>query len=132
MATGEGVLSNIARTEVFGVPIGAAATGALVAGVWDGISGLASGFIPNIPDWAVKGVGAVVTIRWMPNLVGREAANVAGLLLTYDAIQSMFPIRDWVKNIFSGFKTSTSSAVASPAPQGTPETLEQYLAARGL
>lgn len=128
----EGMLSGLAHTEIFGIPIGAAATGALVAGAWDGVAGLVGGMIPQATQfpWLVPAIGSVVTARFLPRFVGAGAANVGALLLAYDAMQQMVNIRGMVSGLFSRFRTTTSSAAAA-TPQGTPDTVNEYLAQRG-
>lgn len=98
----EGVLSGFARTEIFGVPIGAAATGLLIAGAWDGIAGLVQASIvgARIPSWAIPAIGSFVTTRWAGRLVGDVAAQTAGLILDSDAIQQFFNVRGLVSGLF--------------------------------
>ena len=129
----EGVLGGLAHAEVFGIPVGAAATGALLAGAWDGVAGLVGGMIPQASQWPwlIPAIGSVVTVRFMPRLVGTHAANVGGLLLAYDAIQGLFNIRSMVSGLFSKFTTPTSSAAAGPVVHRQPETIEEYLKSRG-
>lgn len=129
----EGLLGGLASTNVFGIPIGAAATGALIAGAWDGVAGLAGGILPQTAQWPwlVPAIGAVVTARFLPRFVGTPAANVGALLLAYDAMQKMVDIRGMVSGLFTRFRTTTSSAVGTPAPQGTPDTVDQYLKSKG-
>lgn len=129
----EGVLGGLAHAEVFGIPVGAAATGALLAGAWDGVAGLVGGMIPQASQWPwlVPAIGSIVTVKFMPRLVGTHAANVGGLLLAYDAIEQMVNIRGMVSGLFSKFKTTTSSAAAAAAPAHTPDTVDQYLKSKG-
>lgn len=129
----EGVLSGLSRTEVLGIPVGAAATGALIAGAWDGVAGLAGGILPQTAQWPwlVPAIGAVVTARFMPKLVGTTAANVGALLLAYDAIQQMVNIRGMVSGLFTRFRTTTSSAAAAPMRR-EPDTIDEYLKQKGL
>lgn len=96
-----GVLEPIAETEVFGLPVGAAVTGGLIAGLADGLLAL----IPiKAPEIAVRGFGAFAMARWGPRWFGKTAANTAALFLTYDAIQSLFDIRGWTRGLFSRLK----------------------------
>lgn len=133
MAAQEGILSGLSRFEVAGIPVGAAATGALAAGLFDGLVGLVQGVAPQVPSWAMKAVGAWAAIQWGPRLLGSTAAQTAGLFLAYDSIQELINLRGLISGLFQGLRPGSSApAVAPAAPQGTPETLEQYLAMRGL
>jgi hypothetical protein len=127
------MLAGLAKTEIFGVPIGAAATGALIAGAWDGVAGLAGGILPQTAQWPwlIPAIGSVVTARFLPRFVGSSAANVGALLLAYDAMQQMVNIRGMVSGLFTRFRTTTSSAVGTPAPQGIPDTVDEYLRRKG-
>jgi hypothetical protein len=129
----EGMLAGLAQTQIFGIPVGAAATGALIAGAWDGVAGLAGGMIPQVAQWPwlVPAIGSVVTARFLPRFVGAPAANVGALLLAYDAMQGMVNLRGMVSGLFTRFRTTTSQAVGTPAPQGTPDTVDQYLKSKG-
>jgi hypothetical protein len=97
MAEREGILAGIAETEIMGIPVGAAVTGALVAGVADGVMSL----IPlKAPGVVVRGVAAWVTLQWGPRLFGTKAAQYGGLFLAYDAMQELFDFRGMIRGLF--------------------------------
>ena len=101
-----GVLGGIAKTEIMGVPIGAAGVGLLTVSIWDAIRGLIGGALPaQIPQWLVPAIGAyVVQTRPIKGIMGADAANAAGLILTADAIQALFNVRGVISGLVGGMK----------------------------
>jgi len=99
-----GVLGGFAKTEIMGVPIGAAGVGLLTVSVWDAIRGLVGGMLPAaIPGWLVPAIGAmVVQSRMIKGWMGSDASNAAGLILTADAIQALFNVRGVVSGLVKG------------------------------
>ena len=77
----EGILGKVAETRVAGIPIGAAATGALTAGLADAVLELVGGVIPsetipeNIRRTVFSGLGSFGIIKWGGKLVGDMAAQ---------------------------------------------------------
>ena len=97
MAEKEGILAGVAETEIAGVPVGAAITGALTAGVADGLIAM----IPvKAPGVAVRGIASWAMIRWGPRIFGAKAAQTGGLFLAYDAMQELFDFRGMAKGFF--------------------------------
>ena len=114
----QGILGGLASFKVLDIPIGAAATGALTAGLFDGVVGVIQGFVPGMPSWALKGLGSWAALQWGPRIVGSTPAQVAGLLLAYDAVQEFFNLRQSVKNVLGGILggiTKQSAPVATGA-----------------
>ena len=102
MAEKEGILAGVAETEIAGVPVGAAITGALTAGVADGLIAM----IPmKAPGVAVRGIASWAMIRWGPRIFGAKAAQTGGLFLAYDAMQELFNFRGMVKGFFKKART---------------------------
>ena len=102
MAEREGILGGVAETEIAGVPVGAAITGALTAGVADGLIAM----IPvKAPGVAVRGIASWAMIRWGPRIFGAKAAQTGGLFLAYDAMQELFDFRGTVKGFFKKART---------------------------
>ena len=101
-----GVLGGIAQTKIMGVPIGAAGVGLLTVSIWDAIRGLVGGALPSqIPQWLVPAIGAyVVQTRPIKGIMGADAANAAGLILTADAIQALFNVRGVISGLVGGMK----------------------------
>lgn len=95
----QGIMAGIAKTEVFGIPLGAAAGGLLTASVWDAIAGFVGGVVPGLPLWVTPAVGALVTKRWLSRFMGTDAANAGALILTADAIQQFFNLRGLISGI---------------------------------
>ncbi|MBT9166647.1 MAG: hypothetical protein DDT25_01341 [Chloroflexi bacterium] len=92
------MLENVAETKVAGIPIGAVLTGALVAGLADGIITM----IPmKLPSVAVRGVAAWAMIQYGPRVFGPTAAQTGGLLIAYDAMQEMVNLRGMTQNLFT-------------------------------
>lgn len=107
----EGVLTKVGETRIAGIPVGAAAVGAVTAGLVDGIIGVVEGAVGvgKIPSWAVKGIGAFAAIRWGDRLVGTLAAQTAGLFLAYDAVQELVDLRGMVSGLFAGIALGHAS-----------------------
>ena len=102
MAEKEGILAGVAETAIAGVPVGAAITGALTAGVADGLITM----IPvKAPGVAVRGIAAWAMIQWGPRIFGTKAAQTGGLFLAYDAMQELFDFRGMVKGFFKKART---------------------------
>ena len=98
MAREEGVLGGIAETEIAGIPVGAALTGALVAGVADGLIAM----IPmRLPSAVARGAASWGMMQYGPGVVGTTAAQTAGLFLAYDALQEVFNFRGMTRNLFT-------------------------------
>lgn len=97
-----GQLADVAKWQIASIPIGAVAVGAAVGGIGDAAAGLVRGFAPQAPSWAVKGALAWATINWGSKWLGKEAAQMGALFLTYDAVQELFNIRQSVANIVGG------------------------------
>ena len=148
MAEGFGGLEGIAKARIAGIPVGAAAIGALAAGAVDGVIGLVQGVSGTtaIPSWALKGVGSFASIKWGGRLIGDTAAQTAGLLLAYDAIQELVDLRGMVSGLFSGITLKHHSPLGitvNPRSGGAKivpttaverqaaDTVDQYLKARG-
>lgn len=113
----EGILNGLTNIKVFDLPVGAVAGGAVVAGVGDVLTGIVQGATQNkIPSWAVKGLTAFAVVKWGHKLVGKEAAQIGGLFLTYDAVQEAFNVRSSVSNIVGGL---TGRIVRNSPPQFT-------------
>lgn len=132
-AAGAGALSDIAKTEFMGVPIGSAAIGLLIVSAWDAIRGLIGGTIPTtIPQWIIPVVGAVVVqSRPVKGFLGKDAANAAGLILTADAIQALFNVRGLISGIVGGVKMGQVSPVGSVTSERS-QGVDDYLRAQGL
>jgi len=147
MAATFGMLEGVAKSRIAGIPVGAAAIGALTAGAVDGVIGLVEGAVgATIPSWAVKGAGAFAVVKWGGKLVGETAAQTAGLLLAYDAIQELVDLRGMVSGLFSGITLQHQSPwkiTGQPgrgadvedskvADKAVAATVDQYLKSRGF
>ncbi|KKN50491.1 hypothetical protein LCGC14_0632160 [marine sediment metagenome] len=99
-----------------GLPIGAVAGGAAIGGVGDVLSGVITGFVPQLPSWAVKAAAALGIMQYGGRFVGKEIAQLGGLFLTYDAVQELFNIRLSVANIVGGL---TGRVIAHSPPAFT-------------
>jgi len=132
-----GVLGGFAKTEVMGVPIGAAAVGLLTVSVWDAIRGLVGGALPaQIPQWLIPAIGAaVVQSKMIKSFMGADASNAAGLILTADAIQALFNVRGVVSGLVGGVKLGqTMRGTVATGNNGHKEitSLEEYNRVYGL
>ena len=126
-----GVLGGFAKTEIMGVPIGAAGVGLLTVSVWDAIRGLVGGALPAaIPGWLVPAIGAmVVQSKAIKGFMGADAANAAGLILTVDAIQALFNVRGLVSGMVGGVRLKQTKTIGGGS---TTESADEYLKAQGL
>ena len=127
-----GILSGFAKTEIMGVPIGAAAVGLLTVSVWDALRGLVGGVLPAaIPSWLIPAIGAaVVQSKMIKGFMGADASNAAGLILTADAIQSLFDVRGAVSDLVGGVKFRQTRAAG--ATGNNSQSVDDYLKAHGL
>ena len=127
-----GVLSGFARTEIMGVPIGAAAVGLLTVSVWDALRGLVGGALPaQIPQWLIPAIGAmVVQSKPIKGFMGNDATNAAGLILTVDAIQALFDVRGIVSGLVSGVKLRQTRPAG--ATSNNRQSVDDYLKVHGL
>jgi len=114
MSGSAGILQGVAKWEVFGLPFGAVATGAIIGGVGDVLAGVTTGFAPQAPSWAVKGALAFAVGKYAGRLVGTGAASIGALFLTYDAVQEIFNIRASTRNILGGI---TGNVVKQSPPR---------------
>jgi len=126
-----GVMGGFAKTEIMGVPIGAAAVGLLTVGVWDALRGLVSNALPAaIPQWMVPAIGAmVVQNKVIKGFMGAGAANAAGLILTVDAIQALFNVRGLVSGLVGGVNLGQTKAIGGG---NNGQTADAYLKSQGL
>jgi hypothetical protein len=118
MAEREGVLQGIAETQIAGIPVGAAVTGALVAGLADGVISLIPTKLPNVVS---RGIAALACVKWGPRVFGTTAAQTAGLFLAYDAMQEVFDFRGLTRGLF---KKVTGSTTTTTAGLGAEEEIE--------
>ena len=119
-------LGGLAEVEVMGIPLGQAAIGGgialLISELVDGIIGgtvtdrLGETWGPAL----IKGGSAWAVKQWLPGVIGAKAANTAALFLAWEAIRSLVPIDEWIKDLFkkkeeeeSESKGSSSSARSS-------------------
>lgn len=94
-----GIARKISEVEVAGIPLGEAALGGgsalVLAEVTDAM------LLPRllaVPVFAVKGAEAFVMSRYGHKVVGAGGARVATLFLAYDAVRSLIPMEDWIRN----------------------------------
>lgn len=113
-------LNNIADFKVFDLPVGAVATGAAIGGVGDAVTTVATTAVPAVPKWAVKAGLAFATYKYAGKLIGRDAANLGAMFLTYDAVQELVNIRATVSGFTSGILAKLPiprvGTVPAPAP----------------
>ena len=112
----KGFVAQLTDAQVFGLPIGAVVGGAAIGGVGDAVAGMISGFAPQVPSWALKGLAAMAIVNFAPRFIGKDIAQIGGLFLTYDAVQELFDIRGNVSGIVGQLTGRVSGAVATQAP----------------
>ena len=117
-------LKGILDIQIWGMDIGKAFIG---GGIALFVSELIDGVvIPRFEQligktWApalIKGLGAVAVKKWGGRLVGTQAADVAALFLTWEAVRSIIPIDEWIKKIFAKKETTSSSSSSSHSSSG--------------
>ena len=128
-----GILGGLTETKPMGVPIGAAGIGLLIVRTWDAIRGLVGGKLPaNIPAWLIPAGGAmVVQSKFIKPKIGEAAANAAGLILTVDAIQTLFNVRGLVSRLVNKTPIKFQQTQAAGG-DSTSQTVDAYLKAQGL
>ena len=128
-----GILGGFTGTKVMGIPVGAAGVGLLTVSAWDAVRGLVSGKLPaNIPAWLIPAGGAmVVQSKFIKPKIGEAAANAAGLILTVDAIQTLFNVRGLVSGLVNKVPVKLQQTQAAGGGS-TPQTVDAYLKAQGL
>ena len=115
-------LNSVADFKVFDLPIGAVGVGAVIGGVGDAVTGTVKASVPAIPGWAVKAGLAFATYKYAGKLVGKDAANIGALFLTYDAVQELVNIRGTVQAFTAGILAKLpipvlgGGTVPAPAP----------------
>jgi hypothetical protein len=126
-----GVLTGLARTEVFGLPAGKAAAALFAVGGWDALRGFIPGVIPaGVPEWVVPAIGAwAMSTKTVSGWVGSDAANAAGLILLADALQaSPFSPRKLVRDLFSGIRLGQPATASFSSNGGSKEqSLAEFL-----
>ena len=128
-----GFVENIARTDIAGIPVGGALTGAVVIELLDKLVGSTIagwGIWGNLVlAWAAKQFGS----RWL----GSRTADSAALLLTYAAVQPM--VSDLLNKVWpgtvveqphalSGGGIPVSQSMASSSMEQMPATSSDYYA----
>ncbi|MBA7500040.1 hypothetical protein ES704_02793 [subsurface metagenome] len=125
-------LGGLAEVEIMGIPLGQAAIGGGVALL---ISELVDGIIGGaVTDrlgetWGpalIKGGSAWAIKQWGAGVIGAKAADTAALFLAWEAIRSLVPIDEWIKDLFkkkeeeeeSESKGSSSSSHSSESSTG--------------
>ncbi|MBI4332191.1 MAG: hypothetical protein HY673_13010 [Chloroflexi bacterium] len=119
------ILDKIPKFEVMGIPVSDAAKGMLAAGAADVVSLVAARYFPQAPGYAVKGVEALL-LQQKPvkQILGDDAANVASLILTYEAMRGAWDGRAKVRNELAKLVGKILPPPATPAtnPPGQPAT----------
>lgn len=130
MAMLEGALSKVANFKIANMPLGAVLIGGAVAGVGAGISEVISAFVPGIPTGIMKGLAAWGTIQFGGKLIGREAAELGGMFLLFDAITDFIDIKGIVRNFVAGAAGKLAGGLggggAAAALAGAAETADYY------
>ena len=105
-----GVLGDIMKVEVWGIPVAQAAIGGFVAvfasEVIDGFLAEQKGYVKGL----VKLAGAGLAIHWGDKILGSTGAKAVALLLAYDGIRSLLPVDQWA--------TQAAAAVSGVLPSG--------------
>lgn len=112
-------LGGLAEVEVMGVPLGQAAIGGgialLISELVDGIIGrtvtdrLGETWGPAL----IKGGSAWAVKQWLPGVIGAGAADTAALFLAWEAIRSLVPIDEWIKDLFKKKEEEESESSSS-------------------
>ena len=122
-------LRGILEVEIMGMPLGKAFIG---GGIALFVSELIDGMVvPRFEEmigktWApalIKGFGAFAVKQWGAGLIGKEAADIACIFLTWEAVRSIIPIDEWLKKLFApkegaSSESSSSSSHSSESSSG--------------
>ena len=95
-----GIANKIRDIQILGIPFGEGVIGFGSALV---ISELTDGLITpklpsNVPVVAIKVGEAYAMSRWGHKVIGGGGARMATVVLSYDALRTIVPIDDWIKN----------------------------------
>jgi hypothetical protein len=121
-----GIVDNIPNAKVFNLPLGDAAKGLIVAGVGDTLGLLVTRYMPASTSAATQrmtragviGLSAfALQMKPVRNFIGKDAADAGTLLLTADAIATVFDLRGKVRNLISKYlpKAPTTAPTTAPA-----------------
>jgi len=121
-------LGGLAEVEIMGIPLGQAAIGGGVALL---ISELVDGIIGGaVTDrlgetWGpalIKGGSAWAVKQWGAGVIGAKAADTAALFLAWEAIRSLVPIDEWIKDLFKKKEEEESESKGSSSPSHSSES----------
>lgn len=100
-----GMLTGVAKAEIFGVPLGGAAIGIGLSAL---VGGLMDRFAPNVATGAMgKVLAAAVVANWGKRWLGKEAADLTALFLTADAVAE--PVENIIGQITGWIQGATMS-----------------------
>ena len=108
-------VASLEKVTIFGVPLGEAALGgtsALVVNeVVDLIAGK-TGLKAAVPyaNAVIEGFSAYACHRWLGRFIGQKGADVAAVLLTWDAINELINIRGYIRGAIPGFSATEFGA----------------------
>ncbi len=121
-------LGGLAEVQIMGIPLGQAAIGGgialLISELVDGIIGgavtdrLGETWGPAL----IKGGSAWAVKQWLPGVIGAKAADTAALFLAWEAIRSLVPIDEWIKDLFKKKEEEESESKGSSSPSHSSES----------
>jgi len=122
------IANKVRDIQILGIPFGEAVVGfgsALV--VSELTDGLITPKLPtNVPAVAIKVGEAYAMSRWGHKIIGNGGARMATVVLGYDALRTVIPLDDWIRNAIAkitGMLPLTSTApnyqtTTAPASSG--------------
>ncbi len=121
-------LGGLAEVQIMGIPLGQAAIGGgialLISELVDGIIGgavtdrLGETWGPAL----IKGGSAWAVKQWLPGVIGAKAADTAALFLAWEAIRSLVPIDEWIKDLFKKKEEEESESKGSSSSSHSSES----------
>lgn len=127
-----GVLDKIPDWHPMGIPVGAAAQGAIIAGVGDALSGLIARFVPITSGqygYAIVKALEIIGLNWKPvkGFLGSKSVDNGSVIIAYEGLLSLYNIRAKVYGTLAGVVGKIpggGSAVAAAAGTDTTDTVD--------
>lgn len=119
------IADKIPSFKVFGLHVGDAAKGAVAAAVGDTIGTMAIRFLPagilgsQYSGALIKGaMAAALQERHVKGFIGSDAAAVGSLILTYEALISIFNLRGKTYSLLAGLTGKMPGLTATTTAAG--------------
>jgi len=125
-------LGGIARAEVFGLPLGQAAIGGGIAVIVGEIVDMVMAKVMpaggTMASALTKGVAAWLAVGPLSRWIGKDVGIAAAILLTYDAVRTLIPFDEWIRQRIPGHTPGEfgSRPMTESAVQQAQQVAEDY------